>query len=112
MQASEIAELFSVFGPVRLKRMFGGHGIYAGDLMFAIEAFGEIWVKCDAVSVPQFIAEGLAAFTYEKNGKPYAMSYRQFPAAAYDDPEIAAQYGRRGLDAALRAAAARTSRNR
>jgi hypothetical protein len=38
MDAESLKALFEPFGPVAVKRMFGGHGVYAAGLCFAIEA--------------------------------------------------------------------------
>ena len=38
MDAESIRDLFQELGPVRVRRMFGGQGIYAGERMFALEA--------------------------------------------------------------------------
>ena len=40
MDADSIAELFHAFGPVLVKRMFGGYGVYCGEVMFALVADG------------------------------------------------------------------------
>ena len=37
MDAEGLKELFEPFGPVTVKRMFGGSGLYAEGLCFAIE---------------------------------------------------------------------------
>ena len=34
MDAEGLKELFAPFGPVAVKRMFGGHGVYADGLVF------------------------------------------------------------------------------
>ena len=47
MDPEAICDLFVALGPVRTRRMFGGHGIYAGDLMFALETGGELYLKAD-----------------------------------------------------------------
>ncbi|MEA2985184.1 MAG: transformation protein, partial [Alphaproteobacteria bacterium] len=52
--ADHIRELFAVFGPVTVKRMFGGAGIYARETMFAIAIDGMIYLKADAETIPAF----------------------------------------------------------
>ncbi len=74
-----IGELFSGFGPVAVKRMFGGAGIYAGGTMFAIVIDGAIYLKADEHSIPAFEAEGLTPFTYEAKNKRAVMSYWRYP---------------------------------
>ena len=52
MNAEALKELFKPFGEVAVKRMFGGAGIYAEGLCFAIEQDGEVFLKVDALSQP------------------------------------------------------------
>ncbi|MDH7795775.1 MULTISPECIES: TfoX/Sxy family protein [unclassified Beijerinckia] len=105
---TELEDLFRPFGPVAIKRMFGGHGIYADGLMFALEAGGEVYLKVDAESLPQFEAASLPAFTYEtKHGRQHSMSYYLLPATAYDDDEVLKHWAALGFAAARRAGSAK-----
>jgi DNA transformation protein and related proteins len=104
MDAEGIRELFADILPVRVRRMFGGHGIYDGETMFALEAGNEIWLKADAQSRPRFEAAGSAAFTYQKLGKPFAMSYWRLPDEALDDADALRDWTRLAVDAARRGA--------
>jgi DNA transformation protein len=100
----DIQELFSVFGPVSVRRMFGGAGVYADGTMFALVARGVIYLKADDVNTPAFERENLAPFTYQtKHGKHGVMSYRRMPDRLYDDPEELATWARDALAAAHRA---------
>ncbi len=105
MDPEAIRDLFGALGPVRTGRMFGGQGIYAGDLMFALEAGGELYLKVDDSIVPAFRAAGSSPFTYETAGRRTQMSYWRLPDQAIDDPEEAARWGRLAVEAAIRAAA-------
>jgi DNA transformation protein and related proteins len=42
MDPETIRDLFAGLGPVRTRKMFGGQSVYSGDLMFALEAYGEL----------------------------------------------------------------------
>lgn len=70
-----IADLLASFRPVRLRRIFSGRSIYAGELITATEFGGSIWLKADEATRPMFVAAGSTAFIYEKNGKAYEMAY-------------------------------------
>ena len=100
MSPDDIRELFSVFGPVSVRRMFGGAGIYADGTMFALLYDGLIYLKageCNAVD-----REALGPFTYTtKDGKRGVTSYRQMPDRLYDDPHELAEWSRDALSAAL-----------
>ena len=97
-------ELFGRLGACRARRMFGGHGLYVDDLFIAIIARERLYLKVDAVSLPAFEAAGCAPFTYDAKGKPMTMAYWTAPDEALESPELMAPWGRRALDAALRAA--------
>jgi TfoX/Sxy family transcriptional regulator of competence genes len=60
----DIRELFCVFGPVEVRRMFGGAGIYADGRMFALMSDGVIYLKADEHNAPAFEREQLEPFTY------------------------------------------------
>ena len=99
-----IRDLFASLGPVRIRRMFGGQGIYRHDRMFALEVGGEIYLKVDAETRARFEAVGSRAFTYrDRNGRVATMSYWLLPSTAADDPAEAALWGRLALEAAGRA---------
>jgi DNA transformation protein and related proteins len=107
MHADSISDLFSALGPVRIRRMFGGQGIYRDELMFALEADGELYLKADAETAGLFERAGSSPFTYRKDGKAATMSYWRLPDTALDDPDEAARWGRLALEAARRSAAAK-----
>ncbi len=98
-----LQDVFAQFGPIRAKSMFGGYGIYHDDLMFALVADDELYLKADQQSADDFIAQDLPAFEYAKQGKIYKMSYYQAPEAIYDDPAVAREWAERAFNAALRA---------
>lgn len=100
MNSAAIADVFAPVLNVTSRRMFGGHGIYNGDLIFALEVGGELYLKVNDATSPLFKAAGSSPFTYEKNGKPYVMSYWLMPEIAFDDRDEL----RKWTDVALQAA--------
>jgi len=108
MDRKAIEDLFSPFGQVVVKRMFGGHGVYADGLMFALEAFGEIYLKPDEESRPVFEAQGLRPFIYESLRGTMVMSYRLMPEAAHEDVDVLREWCDRARQAALRVSAGKT----
>lgn len=104
MDAEFIRDVFSAFGPVSVRRMFGGAGIYADGVMFALVADDLIYLKVDAQNEPDFEREQLPPFTYlAKNNKCAVMSYRRIADRLYDDPDELARWARDALSAAQRA---------
>ena len=103
MTADDIQELFSAFGVVAVRRMFGGAGIYADGTMFGLVAEGVIYLKADEHNAPAFERENLPPFTYAtKDGKRGVMSYRRMPERLYDDADELATWARAALAAAQR----------
>jgi DNA transformation protein and related proteins len=104
----DIRELFSVFGPVEVRRLFGGAGLYAGGTMFAIVHEGVIYLKADEQNVPAFEREELGPFTYMRKGERASLSsYRRMPDRLYDDPDELAAWAKAALAAAGRSGTGR-----
>ena len=107
MDPDSVSDLFSALGPVRVRRMFGGQGIYRDELMFALEAGGALYLKADRETAGAFVKAGSRQFVYTKGGKPMPMSYWRLPDSAVDDPEEAARWGRLAVEAARRSSLAK-----
>ena len=106
MDAETILELFREFGPVSIRRMFGGQGVFVEGRMIALISRDVIHLKADAETIPEFEREKLGPFTYAtKDGEHKLTSYWRMPERLYDDPEELAQWARRAHATALRAAA-------
>lgn len=113
MAPDDISELFAAFGPVVVRRLFGGVGVYADGAMFALVHDGVIYLKSDEQNAPAFEREQLPPFAYEtKDGKRSVMSYRRMPERLYDDPEELAVWARDALAAARRTSARRPESRR
>ena len=112
MDAEAIRDVFRGLGPIHIRRMFGGQGVYQGELMFALEAGGELYLKVDDESIATFRDLGSRPFAYTtKDGRITLMSYWLMPESALDDPDEAAEFARMALAAARRAKAAKTRKN-
>lgn len=97
-----VLEQLSVVGPVRARGMFGGAGIYADNVMFALIAYDTLYLKVDSETEPAFAAVGSEPFVYEGKAKPVQMSYWQCPETAFDDPDAMTHWAQLGLAAARR----------
>lgn len=102
MQDDDLRDLFSGLGPVGIRRMFGGKGIYFNGLIVGLVVAGEVLLKADAISAPEFEAAGSRRWSYEGKRRPVAMPYWSIPDAALDDPDEMAVWVRRAYEAALR----------
>ncbi|BCG88858.1 competence protein TfoX [Mesorhizobium sp. 113-3-9] len=105
MDNERIAELFAGLGPVSVRRLFGGKGIYFDGVIVAIVLRGELLLKADEQSAPHFEAEGCKQWTYtgSRHGKLVAMPYWSIPDSAFDDPDEMTVWARRAYEAGRRA---------
>lgn len=101
--ADWLQDLLRPLGHIRLRRMFGGYGIYADDVFFAVVLDEQLFIKVDAQTRPTFAAAGLEEWVYEKDGKPVHMNYFRPPEDIYDDEDSLRHWGRLALEAARRA---------
>jgi len=99
-------ELLECLGPMHSKRMFGGWGLYQGDVIVAIIAFERLYLKTSAETRPRFQAAGCEAFVYSARTGAVAMSYWSAPAEALDSPALMQPWAQLALQAALAARAA------
>src|SRR5690606_6059035 len=81
MNDDAIRDLFAGLGPVQIKRMFGGKGIYHQGLIVAVEVDGEILLKASQHSATEFAGAGCTQWVYQgKKGRgPTAMPYWSIP---------------------------------
>jgi DNA transformation protein len=118
MDPDFIADLFAPFGPVTIRRMFSGAGIFRDGLMLGLIVRDVIYLRTDETSAADFKAEGCGPFTYtrgKKSGRPseHALPYWRLPERLYDDPDELAVWARKAFAVAGRkklAAAKRTKR--
>lgn len=105
-----VRDLLGDFGPVSIRNMFGGAGIYADGAMFAILADDTLYLKADETSARAFASEGMSPFTYRRTGKaPVAMSYWEVPERLLEEPEELSAWARQAHRIAC-ASKAKTSR--
>ena len=81
--------------------MFGGAGIYADGVMFALIDDETIFIKADDALKAELERQGSVAWTYSRDGREHEMGYWRLPESALDDPEEATALGRRALAVAL-----------
>lgn len=103
-------ELLQPLGSVRWRRMFGGYGIYLDDFFIAIVADEQLYLKTDDINRAQFVAAGCEPFVFQqKDGATMEIKYYRPPEEALESPALMQPWARLALDAALRAAQAKTT---
>ena len=95
-------DLFQEFGPITLRRFFGGEGICSGEIMIGMIFSDTIYFKTDETSRKAFLAERTKPFTFKKhNGETVVTGWYALPDRLYDDPEELAQWARAAFQVAL-----------
>ena len=91
----------SGLGAFEIKRMFGGAGVMADGVMFAILDDDTLWMKADEALSVEMEALGSRRFSMPtKSGKVMTLPYWSLPETAMDDPDEAVIWARRALDVA------------
>jgi DNA transformation protein and related proteins len=96
---------------IRSRAMFGGVGIYAGDLFFALIADDVLYFKVDESTRPDFEARGMGPF------RPFGdeggtMKYYQLPEDLLEDPDALRPWAEKAVAIAGQKKARRPSRRR
>ena len=100
---SHCVELLAPLGAVRVRRMFGGWGLYVDEVFLAIIAFERLYLKTNPSTQARFEQAQCEPFVYDAKGKPMTMGYWTAPAEALDSPALMEPWARLALQAALSA---------
>ncbi len=72
---------------IRPTSMFGGVGLYAGELFFALIARDTLYFKVDDSNRPDFVAREMGPFLPFGDERE-VMQYYELPAELLEDPEL------------------------
>ena len=100
--AAFLQEQLEPFGPVTIRSMFGGAGLFRDGVMFGLIAYDTLYFKTGDANRADYEDAGMGPFTYEGKSKPVAMSYHQVPADLLEDPDGLSEWARRAFDIALK----------
>ena len=101
--AEYIQDLLSEFGIIKLRRMFGGYGVYKNDLIIAIIADDELYFKANKEDSHYYEQFNTQPFTYHspKRNKPTVMSYWKAPLEVLEDDELLGQWVDKAYQASI-----------
>ena len=104
-----VDQLSRVAPRVRTRSMFGGVGIYSGDLFFALIADDALYFKVDDSNRGDFEARGMGPFRpYGDNGE--TMQYYQVAEDLVEDPDALRPWAEKAIAVAGRKRAKRPRR--
>jgi DNA transformation protein len=91
-------------GPVTVKKMFGGAGLYADGLFFGlIDSSDAVYLKVDDTNRADYEAAGSAVFhPRTSGGKTMAMPYMTVPEDVLEDPDALAAWARKAIAVAAK----------
>jgi DNA transformation protein len=86
-------------GPITARAMFGGYGIYFGDIIFALIADNRLYFRTDDLNRGDYNSE---PFVYQGMAKPVVMPYMGLPDKILDNPRELPSWIKKAVDASLR----------
>jgi DNA transformation protein len=98
-----VLDQLSAVAPVASRAMFGGVGIYAGGLFFALVDDDRLYFKVDDETRPRFLAEGMGPFDPFKNGEQVMHGYHEVPGEVLEDEDRLSEWMREAISVAARA---------
>ena len=106
-----VLDQLSGVGDVRARRMFGGIGLYSGELFFSVIDDDIVYFKVDDSNRAEFVARNCEPF------RPYgddtvSMNYFRVPSEVLEDVDEIKAWARKAVQVAARAAVAKSSPNK
>ena len=83
------------------KRMFGGVGLYSGDVFFAIVYRDIVYFKVDDLNREAYVRAGCRAFR-PHDDRPMTIQYYEVPVAVLEDADELCTWARAAIAAAAR----------
>lgn len=92
-----VLDQLAPLGEVTAQRMFGGHGLYRGEVFFAIVWKSRLFFKVDDDSRKDYEARGMKPF--RPSSKQTLSSYFEVPVEVLEDAREIAVWARRAVRA-------------
>ena len=105
------AEILAPLGMIRIKRMFGGFGLYCDGVFFAIVADDVAYLKGDEQTRKAYDDMGMAPFVVP-SGRAQTLSYFEVPGEWIEDGDQLMAVAHMALGAAHRARAIKDARGK
>ena len=92
-----VIDQLSYLGPIRIRRMFGGAGIYYEGHFFAIVADDVLYFKVDDSNRRDYEAAGMEPFTFTVDDKEAVMSFYEVPVDVLENKEKVSQWALKAI---------------
>ena len=96
-----VLEQLAGLGNVRTRRMFGGVGLYGGELFFGLIDDDTLFFKTDESNAAEYQARRMPRFMPPANRPMGPMGYHQVPADIIEDGETLVAWARQSVAVAL-----------
>jgi DNA transformation protein and related proteins len=106
--AAYVLEQLSALPRVTSRRMFGGVGVYADGLFFALIADDTLYFKVDDSNRADYLRLGSKPFVPYADRPEVSMSYYTVPAEVLDEVDELTRWARKSIAVALAAASRKT----
>ena len=90
-----VLEQLAALADVRSRYMFGGYGLYCGDLFFGIVYRGRVYFKTHPHTLPDYLRYQSAVFA--PSSKQILKNYREVPPDIVEDSERLVAWARKAL---------------
>jgi DNA transformation protein len=108
-----VAGMLELLGPLGIRRMFGGAGVYCGAVMFGLIVDDVLYFKADAESRAAYEGAGSEPFAFENSkGRKVATSYWRVPDRLMDGGDELMEWAGKALAIARASRSAPPSRRR
>jgi DNA transformation protein len=100
-----LEDIFSVVPDAKIKKMFGGAGVFRHGLMFGLATSdGLVSLKADSETIGDFNAEDCSEWEYHrKDGKVTTMGYWYIPERLSEDGDELLEWSLKAFEVAVRA---------
>ncbi|MFA3779419.1 TfoX/Sxy family DNA transformation protein [Yersinia sp. 1652 StPb PI] len=76
---------FDFLGKITVRSQFGGYGLLANGIMFAVVSDGELYLRANNKIETLFRSRGMSNFVYAKRGLPVLLRYYWVDSALWSD---------------------------
>jgi DNA transformation protein len=103
-----VLEQLAGLGAVNTRRMFGGVGLYSGELFFGLIDDDTLYFKADAGNSAQYLERRMPRFMAPADGRAPEKGYFQVPADIIEESEALVTWARQSVAVALASARAKS----
>ncbi len=107
-----VMDQLSQLDELRSRRMFGGHGLYSGEVFFGIISNDTLYFKVGDGNRAEYQTRGMRPFSPYADRPRVSLSYFEVPPEVLEDGEECREWARRAIAAAIATRTIRSTRAR